>query len=694
MPTSTHPIIILFDSDVEDAFSSTNTLDYTSASPDYSSASLRNTASDSETESDLLKDPFEDHSAPLTILPFHDNPYIKVMQAYNSTSNESPIPPPQAPIAPPTVLPSSLVESSHTTYLERHEEQIDAILNHLDELPLERTENMEYKIEGLGIMDMINDQDIEHMIPPTPPRDTEPPIGSPISLSPSSSVRSSSPVRSTTPPPDYPFDESIFTELDNSMAPKRTSTSAAPAMTQAAIRKLVADSVAAALEAQAATMENTDNTNRNTQQSGTHVAICSYKEFMSCQPFNFKCTKGYVGLICWFERTESIFSRSNCTEDCKVKFVTGTNDHKGKFDDRITFTNNNYQNNRNNNNNNRNNDHHPQQNRRQETIKAYAATLTKNNRNCKNKGPATRINLQPISVTCHACGEKVHYRNQYPKANNNAHGRAYLPRDKNAHQDSNVVMGATPVARAPYRLAHSEMQELSNQLQELVDRGFIRPSTSPWGDLVLFVKKKDKSFRMCIDYREPNKLTLKNGYPLPRIDDLFDQLQGIHVDLAKIKAAKDWASPTTPIEVRQFLGLAGYYRRALVMTLHPKLSSQILEAQTEAIKEENIELEKLRGMENAFEVRHDGTRCIKNRSWLPLFGNFRDLIMHESHKSKYSIHPSSDKMYQNLKKLYWWPNIKAIIIGYVGKCLTCSRVKAECQKPFGLLIRPKIPAWK
>ncbi|GKF00569.1 putative reverse transcriptase domain-containing protein [Tanacetum coccineum] len=89
-----------------------------------------------------------------------------------------------------------------------------------------------------------------------------------------------------------------------------------------------------------------------------------------------------------------------------------------------------------------------------------------------------------------------------------------------------LILGEALVARAPYRLAPSEMQERSDQLQELADRGFIRPNTLPWGAPVLFVKKKNGSFRMFIDYRELNKLTVKNRYPLPRINDLFDQLQG------------------------------------------------------------------------------------------------------------------------------------------------------------------------
>ncbi|GKD17966.1 putative reverse transcriptase domain-containing protein [Tanacetum coccineum] len=104
-----------------------------------------------------------------------------------------------------------------------------------------------------------------------------------------------------------------------------------------------------------------------------------------------------------------------------------------------------------------------------------------------------------------------------------------LPPARQVEFQIDLVPGAAPVARAPYRLAPAEMQELSTQLQELSDKGFIRPSSSPWGAPVLFVKKKDGSFRMCIDYHELNKLTVKNRYPLPRIDDLFDQLQGSRV---------------------------------------------------------------------------------------------------------------------------------------------------------------------
>ncbi|GJT14948.1 putative reverse transcriptase domain-containing protein [Tanacetum coccineum] len=146
--------------------------------------------------------------------------------------------------------------------------------------------------------------------------------------------------------------------------------------------------------------------------------------------------------------------------------------------------------------------------------------------------------------------------------------------------------------------------------------------------------------------------------------------------------------------------------RALVMTIGLDLPKQILEAQTEARKPENLEAEDVGGMlvetsresENPrkvkLEPRADGTLCLNNKSWLPCFGNLRTLITHESHKSKYYIHPGSDNMYQDMKKLYWWPNMKADISTYVIKCLTCLKVKAEHQKPSGLLVQHEIPQWK
>ncbi|GKE81295.1 putative reverse transcriptase domain-containing protein [Tanacetum coccineum] len=146
--------------------------------------------------------------------------------------------------------------------------------------------------------------------------------------------------------------------------------------------------------------------------------------------------------------------------------------------------------------------------------------------------------------------------------------------------------------------------------------------------------------------------------------------------------------------------------RALVMTIGLDLPKQILNAHTEVRKPENIKNEDVGGMllKNAkdskkvrkekLEPRTDRTLCFNSRSWLPCYGDLRTVIMHESHKSKYSIHPGSDKMYQDMKKLYWWPNMKADIATYVSKCLTCAKVKAEHQRPSGLLVQPKTPKWK
>ncbi|GJS28477.1 putative reverse transcriptase domain-containing protein [Tanacetum coccineum] len=132
-----------------------------------------------------------------------------------------------------------------------------------------------------------------------------------------------------------------------------------------------------------------------------------------------------------------------------------------------------------------------------------------------------------------------------------------------------------------------------------------------------------------------------------------------------------------------------------MMTVHNDLLKQIREAQKEAMKRKYVRKENLgRLIKPILEFRPDGTRCFGNRVWLPRFIGLMDLVMHESYKSKYSIHPGSDKMYQDLKLLYWWPNMKADIATYVSKCLTCANVKAEYQKPSGLLQQPEILVWK
>ncbi|GJR86893.1 putative reverse transcriptase domain-containing protein [Tanacetum coccineum] len=313
-----------------------------------------------------------------------------------------------------------------------------------------------------------------------------------------------------------------------------------------------------------------------------------------------------------------------------------------------------------------------------------------------------------------------------------------LPPTRQVEFQIDLVPGAAPVARAPYQLAPSEMKELSEQLKELSDKGFIRPSSSPWGAPVLFVKKKDGSFRMCIDYRELNKLTVKNRYPLPRIDDLFDQLQGSSV-YSKI----DLRSGYHQLRVREedipktaFRTRYGHYEfqvmpfvdkcTAVFMDLDESVCKPSLDKfmivfidddliYTKEHKEHKehlkqiLELHKKESCMQREKVISYASRQLKIHeknytthdlelgavvSWLPCYGDLRTVIMHESHKSKYSIHLGSDKMYQDMKKLYWWPNMKADIATYVSKCLTCAKVKAEHQRPSGLLVQPKIPEWK
>ncbi|GJV78725.1 putative reverse transcriptase domain-containing protein [Tanacetum coccineum] len=539
------------------------------------------------------------------------------------------------------------------------------------------------------------------------------------------------------------------------------------------------------------------------------------------------------------------------------------------------------------NNTSKNNQNQQQPNKRQNTGKAYAAGHGEKKYYGGSKPLCPKCNYYhdgPCAPKCHGCNIVGHLVLEVEDKSK-----------KKRLEDVPIVQDFPKVIPEDLSgLPPTRQVEISNQ-SELSDKGFIRPSSSPWGAQVLFVKKKDGSFQMCIDYRELNKLTVKNRYPLPRIDDLFDQLQGssvysiidlrsgyhqlrvreedipktsfrtryghyefqvmpfgltnapavlmdfmnrvckpyldkfviIFIDdimiysknkqehkehlklilellkkeelyakfskcefwipkklcsaliLALPEGSKDFIAycdalkkglgavlmqrekvisyasrqlkiheknyTTHDLELgavvfalkiwrhylygtkctvftdhkslqhildqkelnmrqRRWLELLSDYDcdiryhpgkanvvadalsrkerepplrvRALVMTISLDLPKKILNAQTKVQKPENIKNEDVGGM-----------------SWLPCYGDLRTVIMHESHKSKYSIHPGSDKMYQDMKKLYWWPNMKADIATYVSKCLTCAKVKAT-SKPSGLLVQPKIHQWK
>nr|GEW38927.1 retrotransposon protein, putative, Ty3-gypsy subclass [Tanacetum cinerariifolium] len=338
------------------------------------------------------------------------------------------------------------------------------------------------------------------------------------------------------------------------MPPKRSSTSEASTMSQAAIRKLVVDSIAAALETQTTTMAEAENFIREIPVAKRG----NYKEFISCQPFYFNGTEGVVGLIRWL-LTNKYCPRTEIKkmEDEFYNLSVKGNDLKTYvriFQELAVLCPNMVPNN-------------------EKLMEVFIGGLPRSiEGNVTASKPQTleeTINIAQSSFDFvigmdwlskyHAkiiCDEKVIHipikdetliiRAQVMEKKSDEKRLENIPMVKEfpdvfleelpglapvrqVEFKIDLIPRAAPVAYVPYRLAPSEMQELSNQLQELADRGFIHPSTSHWGAPILFVKKKDGSFRMCIDYRELNKLTVKNRYPLPRIDDLFAQLQGSSV---------------------------------------------------------------------------------------------------------------------------------------------------------------------
>nr|GEV59185.1 putative reverse transcriptase domain-containing protein [Tanacetum cinerariifolium] len=326
------------------------------------------------------------------------------------------------------------------------------------------------------------------------------------------------------------------------MLPKSKSTSAAPAMTQAVIKQLVADSVITALEAQAATMASTDDLNVNIGPRENPVEKRgSYKEFISCQPFYFNGTEGAVGLIHWFEQTELVFSRSNYVEENKVTFTTGT-----LTDDALSWWN------------------------------AYAQPI-----GIEQANKTTWTELKRILTN----KEKGHYNYQCSKANNNAYGRAYLLTDKNAHRDPNVVTSVFLLNQHLVKVLFDSKADKSFVSMSLASMLNIPPITLDAtydiemanGNLVDLMNRVckaylDKFVIVFIDdiliyscNKEEHANHLRIIFELPRKEKLYAKFskfdlwisvvqflghvinnQGLHVDPAKIEVVKNWASPTIP----------------------------------------------------------------------------------------------------------------------------------------------------
>ncbi|GJU20315.1 putative reverse transcriptase domain-containing protein [Tanacetum coccineum] len=361
-------------------------------------------------------------------------------------------------------------------------------------------------------------------------------------------------------------------------------------------------------------------------------------------------------------------------------------------------------------------------------------------------------------LTCFKCGAQGHYKRDLPKLKNKNQGnqagngnvvaRAYVVGTAGTNPNSNVITGipptqqvefqidlipgAAPVARAPYQLASSEMKELSDQLQELFDKGFIRPvphleelqsSHLSWLYLkelnfIVYCDASHKGLSVVLMQNEKVIAYASRQLKIPEKNYMTHDLKlGALVFALKIWRHYMYGTNDYDCEIRYHPGKSNVVAdalswkerikplrvRALVMTIGLDLPKQILEAQTEARKPESLKAEDVRGMlvetlresenprKEKLEPRADGTLCLNNRSWLPCYGDLRTLIMHESHKSKYSVHPGFNKMFQDMKKLYWWPNMKAHIATFVSKCLTCLKVKVEHQKPSGLLVQLEIP---
>ncbi|GKA82490.1 putative reverse transcriptase domain-containing protein [Tanacetum coccineum] len=322
-------------------------------------------------------------------------------------------------------------------------------------------------------------------------------------------------------------------------------------------------------------------------------------------------------------------------------------------------------------------------------------------RDCRSSGNTNVANTQkgngvdPKGNGCFECGAPGHFKRDCPKLKNKDGGNGSaqvgcmqleMQRRKGMHQGTRTQMSSRD---------KKEHEEHLKAILELLKKEKLYAKFSKcefWIPKVQFLGHVIDSRGLAGYYRrfiEGSSKIAKSTMKLTQKGITFDCLRHI-LDQKELNMRQ-----------RRWLELQSDYDCDI--RYHPRKENVVADAlspQIKALKPENLENEDVGGMirkdipKEKLEPRADGTLCLNGRSWLPYYGDLSSVIMHESHKSKYSIHPSSEKMYQDMKKLYWWPNMKADIATYVSKYLTCANVKVEHQRPSGLLVQPAIPEWK
>nr|GEY48182.1 putative reverse transcriptase domain-containing protein [Tanacetum cinerariifolium] len=488
-------------------------------------------------------------------------------------------------------------------------------------------------------------------------------------------------------------------------------------LTQAAIRRMIKDNVDVVIAVERARQGNVRNKDSGSRlargQDAAPVARqCTFVGSIKCNPTAFRGTKGAVELVRWFEKTESVFGISECVEGKKVRkfkmehelwnlwvkeynivaYTQRFNElelmcprmielERVKVDAYIRALTDNIKG--------EVTSSRPANLNEACTIKCHKyGKLGHKLRYCTEKNVSTGANALPIP-TCDDCGEQGHTRNRCPKKVKQekvgeVYGRAYVIKDAEPKGASYKIELANGTVVSTNTILKGYTLNLVNRVFEID----LMPIELGTFGVIIGMDWLVKHDTIIVCGERVVHISYGNKMLIVQSDKGVSRLKVVSyirpINGANLYGTCETGAATGTRSIQNSTCLdGGSPGNSLGNTLE------------KAMKGENVKAKNFRRLiKSIFEFSPDGTRCFKNHVWLSLFDGLRDLVMHESHKSKYSIHPGSDKMYKDLKPLYWWPNMKADIAMYVSKCLTCTKVKAEHQKPSGLLQEPKILVWK